>query len=77
MSMSPSLLEETYPLDPSNMSPESSFVTVVVVVVTVVSVVVIISVPLSSSVMSICVSSVIVIPGVQRPSTSGKQSALE
>jgi len=27
--------------------------------------------------MSICVSSVIVTPGIQRPSTSGKQSALE
>ena len=75
MSISPSLLEETYPLDPVKISPESSLVIVVVEVVTVVVVVVIISVPLSSSVMSICVSSVIVTPGVQRPSTLGRQLA--
>jgi hypothetical protein len=40
-------------------------------------VVVTISVPKSSSVMSICVSSVVVTPGVQSPSVSGRQSALE
>ena len=52
------------------------------VLVIVVVVVVTISVPKSSSVMSICVSSVVVISGVQRPKkflpvASGRQSALE
>jgi hypothetical protein len=75
--MSPSLFVTTYPLLLSNISPESSFVTVCVVVVVVVVVVVTISVPKSSSVTSTCTSSVIVTPGVQRPSVSGKQSALE
>ena len=51
--------------------------TVSVVVVTVVVVVVTISVPKSSSVISTCVSSVIVTLGSQRPSWSIKHSALE
>ena len=72
----------TYPFELFKRLSEFSLVTVVVVVVSVVTVVVTISVPRSSSVMSICVSSVIVTSGVQRPKkflpvASGKQSALE
>ena len=72
----------TYPFELFKRLSEFSLVTATSVLVTVVVVVVTISVPKSSSVMSICVSSVVVTPGVQSPEkflpvASGKQSALE